>query len=86
MARMGDANKNTDNRQGRIAHVVSRVLAIVAIALAVEVLVFNANYFRTMGNIPVDLTPQLQGHLPHTEDGDYQFTVAAKKLTREKPE
>ena len=83
MTRMGKTDTTTGEKRGRLVRVISRVLAILAIALAVEVLVFNANYFRTMGNTPVDLTPHLAGHLPYSEDGSYMFTVAAKDVTFE---
>ena len=67
----------------RIKHVVSRIAAILAIALVAEVFLFNFRCFATAGNDPIDLSAQMEGQLPHADDGSFMFTVADKVVTFE---
>jgi len=80
MARMLQTQKTETAQRDWARHVLARVAAILAIALLAEVFVFNVNYFTTAGNDPIDLTSQLDGQLPQTEDGLFLFTVAAKSV------
>ena len=80
MARMFETLQDIQNRWPRGVHVLSRVAAILLIALIAEVFVFNMNYWMTRGNDPVDLTSQLEGQLPHADDGSYLFTMAANSV------
>ena len=63
-----------------IWHVVSRIVAIVAIALAVEVLVCNYAYFSSAENDAIDLTPRIAGQLPQDDEGAYLFTRADRSV------
>lgn len=67
--------------RGRVAHVCRCVVAILAIALAVEALVFNFRFYTSAANDPIDLSSQMEGQLPHAEEGGFLFTVANKHVT-----
>ncbi len=55
-----------------IAHVVRVALVIIGIALALEVFLFNMNYFRSLNYNTINLNDKLE--LQQTKDGQYKLT------------
>ena len=59
--------------RGSLARVARAVAVLVAVALMLEVFVFNMNYFATAGYHTINLTDRLK--LAQNEDGSYSLTA-----------
>ncbi|MGN0046055.1 MAG: cytochrome C oxidase Cbb3 [Eggerthellaceae bacterium] len=78
---VSDAAKLLSTYKQAILHVVRPLLVFLLIALAVEVFVFNCNYFATKSYDPIDLSSQLSEQLEQNEDGDYLLTTTDHTVT-----
>ena len=60
-------------RRKAIAHAVRAVLAILSVAVLLEVFLFNMNYFRSLDYNTINLSDKLD--LQQTKDGRYKLTT-----------
>lgn len=71
-------NRTVVPHRASIVHIVKSVVALVLVAVMLEVFVFNYNFFATMGNSPINLKDKIE--LAEGEDGLFRLTAVDREM------